>query len=193
MKKFGYWVVAAGVAGVLGLATGAPAQAQSSAPKGEVVASTVDVTATVVKIDQKTRMVTLKAQDGEEYTFVASDDVQNLAQVKKVDLVTATYTEALAYEVKKGGKTGVSGTDMAATAPAGSKPAGAVAESTTVTVKIAAINPKTPSVTFLLPDGTKQKVKVQDPTKLQGVSVGDTVQITYVEAVGLKVTKASKN
>ncbi|MBS1117693.1 MAG: hypothetical protein H6Q87_2077 [candidate division NC10 bacterium] len=192
MRNLGSWMVAAGVAAVLCVASVALAQAPASPLKGEVVVGTVDVTATVARIDHKTRVVTLKADDGQEYTFVASADVANLDQVKKGDLVTATYTEALAYEVKKGGKTGAEVTDAAAVAPLGSKPAGVVAEATTVTVKITAINTKKPSITFKEPDGYTQTVKVQDPSKLQGVKVGDTVQITYVEAVGLKVTKAPK-
>jgi Cu/Ag efflux protein CusF len=166
------------------------AQAPASSPKGEVVTASVEVTATVTKIDQKTREVTLKTDDGQEYSFVAGDEVKNLAQVKKGDRVTATYTEALAYEVKQVGKTGAEMSAAAAVAPRGAKPAGGVAEQTTVTVKVAAINTKAPSVTFKGPEG-KRTVKVKDPSKLEGVKVGDTVQITYVEAVGIKVAKAS--
>jgi hypothetical protein len=62
-----------------------------------------------------------------------------------------------------------------------------------VTVKIAAIDPKVPSVTFKGPGGNTRTIKVKDPSKLQGVNVGDTVELTYVEAVGIKVEKASKN
>jgi hypothetical protein len=189
MKHLGFRMVACAV-GVLCLANVVLAQASASSPKGEVVVGSVDVTATVAKIDQKTRLVTLKADDGEEYTFVASADVANLDQVKKGDLVTATYTEALAYEVKQVGKTGAEMSAAAAVAPRGAKPAGGVAEQTTVTVKVAAINTKAPSVTFKGPEG-KRTVKVKDPSKLEGVKVGDTVQITYVEAVGIKVAKAS--
>jgi hypothetical protein len=33
---------------------------------------------------------------------------------------------------------------------------------------------------------------VQDPAKLQGVNVGDTIDITYVEAIALKVEPKKK-
>jgi hypothetical protein len=33
---------------------------------------------------------------------------------------------------------------------------------------------------------------VQRPERLQGVNVGDTVEITYTEALAIKVEKASK-
>ena len=67
-----------------------------SETKGEAMVASSTVTATVTQIDQKTRQVTLKADDGKEYSFVAGDAVKNLAQMKAVDKVTATYTEALA-------------------------------------------------------------------------------------------------
>ncbi len=57
----------------------------------------------MAKIDQATRVVTLKAADGKEYSFVADEAVKILAQVKKGDTVTASYSEALAYQLKKGG------------------------------------------------------------------------------------------
>jgi hypothetical protein len=47
-------------------------------------------------------------------------------------------------------------------------------------------------VTFTGPEGNSQPVKVKDPAKLKGVSVGDTVQLTYAEALAMKVEKAAK-
>ena len=85
--------------------------------------ATATVTAAVTRIDQKTRAVTLKTADGQEYSFVADEAVKNLAQVKKGDVVTATYTEALAYEVKKGGTAGAVATVGGGTAKPGAKPA----------------------------------------------------------------------
>jgi Cu/Ag efflux protein CusF len=189
MKNYSNWKVAVPVAAALVLASVSLAQAP---PKGQAIMSSVDITATVVTIDHKTREVTLKADDGEEYSFVAGPEVANLDQVNKGDVVTATYTEALAFEVKKGGTTGSGSTAAAAAAPIGSKPAGVAASTTTVTVKITAIDTAKSVVTFVGPKGNTKKLKVQDPTKLQGVKVGDTVDFTYVEAVGLKVTKATK-
>jgi hypothetical protein len=107
MKNPGFPMIAACVAGTLCLATVALAQEAAKPavpPKGEAVVSSTEVTATVLKVDQKTREVTLKKQDGTEYSFVAGDAVKNLAQVNVGDVIVATYTEAIAYEVKKGGK-----------------------------------------------------------------------------------------
>ena len=196
MKNPGFPMIAACVAGTLCLATVALAQEAAkpaAPPKGEAVVSSTEVTATVVKVDQKTREVTLRKQDGTEYSFVAGDAVKNLAQVAAGDLVVATYTEAIAYEVKKGGKAVGAETTVGAKAAAlGEKPAGAVGQKTTVTVTITAIDPKAPSVTFKGPEGNTRTIKVKHPEKLQGVSVGDSVELTYAEALAIRVDKAPK-
>ena len=73
MKSFRASMTAVCVAGALFLANVAQAQAPAAAPKGEGVIASVDVTATVMKVDQKTREVTLKKEDGQDYSFVASE------------------------------------------------------------------------------------------------------------------------
>jgi len=125
MKKFAALTLAAFMAGLLGATPLALAQQTAAPAKGEVVISSVDVTGTVSSVNQKTREVTLEAKDGKKFTFIADPAVANLPQVKKGDVVTATYTEALAYEVKKGGKAGAESSATAAAAPVGAKPAGA--------------------------------------------------------------------
>jgi hypothetical protein len=183
---------AAWLTGALCLASVSMAQAPAE-PKGEGVMVSAEVTATVTKVDQATREVTVKSEAGEEYTFVASEDVKNLAQVKPGDVLTVTYAEAFVYEVKKGGTTADIETAVAGgSAELGQKPEGAIARQTTATVLITAIDPKAPSVTFQGPGGNTRTIKVMHPEKLEGVSVGDTVAITYTEALAIKVADAPK-
>jgi len=171
--------------------TPGPTPASAAAPKGETLVATVEATAVVTAIDHKTREVTLKKEDGTEVTFVASEDVKNLAQVKKGDVLRVVYGEALAYEVRKGGTTVAPVTAVAGgAAELGQMPAGALARQTTATVLITAIDPKVPSVTFQGPAGNTRTIKVLHPEKLVGVSVGDTVELTYTEAVAIEVEAA---
>jgi len=171
---------------------GTPA-AKSAAPAHHTVVSTETVTATVVSVDQKTRAVTLKDDSGAQYSFVAEPSVKNLKQVKPGDVVTATYTESVGLVMKKnGGAPSMTSSQGMSTAPEGQQPAGVATSKTTVTVVITAIDPKAPSVTFKGPQGNSHTVKVEDPEKLEGVKVGDTVDIVYTEALSLKVHTPSK-
>jgi hypothetical protein len=90
------------------------------------------------------------------------------------------------------------GTGPATSAPtetmvggAGAKGKG-VARQVTVTVNITAIDPKVPSITVKGPKGNVYSMRVQDPKRLEGVAVGDSVEVTYTEALLLTVEKASK-
>src|SRR6478752_6605457 len=76
-----------------------PAPAPSAASQGRSAAEVVKVTATVDAIDQATRSVTLKDSKGEKHTFIASDEVRNLDQVKKGDVVTIEYGQAVAVRL----------------------------------------------------------------------------------------------
>ena len=168
------------------------ANVQAQDTKGQAVVSTETVTATVVKVNQKTREVTVKMENGNEHSFVAGDEVKNLAQVKKGDIITAVYTEAIAYEVKKHGAAGTTTTTASTSAKPGSKPAAVMAQQTTVTVRITAIDTQAPTVTFMGPKGNTETIKVRDPKNLEGVKVGDMVDITYTESLAIKVDAAPK-
>lgn len=73
---------------------------QGKKPSGVAVATDV-VTATVVKINAKTRKATLKGPQGNLIDLDVSPDVQNLENVKKGDQVLVKYTRTLAINVEK--------------------------------------------------------------------------------------------
>src|SRR5687768_7023595 len=84
--------------------TPAVASGEESIIAGKILADNlVEIAATVEEIDQDTRMVTLRGSDGETVSFRAGDSVRNLAQVKKGDLVTASYYESIAVRLRKPG------------------------------------------------------------------------------------------
>ena len=85
MKTFRALFAAGCAAGALGLATVAIAETPETTQVGEAVVASATVTATVTKIDQKTREVSVKTEDGKDYSFVAGENVKNLSQVKVGD------------------------------------------------------------------------------------------------------------
>ena len=206
--RHGQWSVLVGVAGMLALAGCSAAdrsaakstaqemvaQATPTPMAGMIQENTVSTTATVEKIDYKTRKVTLRGPDGKLTTITAGEQVRNLAQVKKGDVVAITYYESLAYEVVPAGQgaPGVSVVEDAARAKPGERPAGAAAQAVTVTSTIEAIDKDTPAVTLKGPDGKTVAIKVRDRSKLDHVKVGDLVSLTYTEAVAIGVEPAAK-
>lgn len=205
MKWIGGTAGIVGIVSVFGLAacaardSSAPAMPAAAAVVTPVVSGTIDegtvtATATVEAVDQTKRLVTLKGPEGNLVTVHADDRVKNLPQVKKGDLVTVTYYESLAYEVKKPGQAepGVAVAQDVVTAKPGQKPAAAGAQAVVVTSTIEAIDKKANTVTLKAPDGTSNTIKVRDPSKLDKVKVGDLVEITYTEALAVAVEAAPK-
>lgn len=150
---------------------------------------TVTATAVVQAIDLNTREVTLRGEDGRVFTFVAGDQVKNLAQVRVGDTVKATYTESIAIEVKRvdGGTPDLSVAATGGSAAPGEKPAGNVARTVTASAVITDIDRTTNRVTLRGPSGNERVVQARDPKNLENVQVGDLVYATYTESLGISV------
>ncbi len=83
-----------GTAGAEQVATAAP-----GAKPGKVAARQVEITTTIEAIDKKMSMVTLKGADG-KLTPVKVKDPSKLDRVRVGDLVTITYSQAVAVAVE---------------------------------------------------------------------------------------------
>jgi hypothetical protein len=57
----------------------------------------------------------------------------------------------------------------------------------TGSVTVTALDPKVPSLTVKGPKGNVFSMRVEDPTRLQGVKVGDTLDVTYTQAMLIAV------
>ncbi|KPJ90248.1 MAG: hypothetical protein AMJ53_14245, partial [Gammaproteobacteria bacterium SG8_11] len=142
-------------------------------------------------INQKTREVTLQNEAGESVTFIAGDQVRNLAQVKVGDKLSVDYMEAVEIEVLGPKEAEVGAADAAAVGRAepGEKPAGAAIRETTVVLVIEAIDKEMQTVTLKGPAGNSKTVKVRNPDNLNKAAVGDKVRVTYTEGLAVSVTE----
>lgn len=167
-----------------------PTAAHDHPAAGAVASATVR--ATVEAIDQKTREVTLRREDGELVTLVVGEQARNLAQVAKGDVVTATYQVGLVVALGPPGKepVRVDDTQAARTAP-GQKPGGAIQQTVAVTATVVGIDTATHTVTL---KGPKQTVSlpVSKDVDLGKVKVGDQVGAVYQESFALTVEPAKK-
>ncbi len=162
-------------------------------PQGEI-SQAVEAQATVTAIDLKTRMVTLKGADGKETTIHVDKRARNLAQVKVGDVVKFAYVQHVAWQARKAGEgapsAGVGAETAAVRAQPGEMPGGAVGTRVTFTATIEAIDLAKGTVMLKGPQGDSQTIKARNPANLKKVKVGDLVDITYTEAVAIKVERA---
>ncbi|MGB7971203.1 MAG: hypothetical protein WCF31_04445 [Candidatus Deferrimicrobiaceae bacterium] len=194
MKNLGSFVTAGVLVCLLALGSATPGFTASheKMPSGEI-GSVQYLTATVEKIDQSTRMVTLKGPEGNTVTFRVSDEARNLDQVKAGDSVDVQYYEAVAWQVMKPGTApmGVTTTSAMGRAKKGEMPGGAMGKQVSIVAEIEAIDKDGKHVTLKGPQGNSERVAVKDPKNLENVKVGDEVQLTYTEAMAISVQPAA--
>ena len=182
---------------ILSVLVAASASAQDKGLKaqesrGVAAAEVVRVVSTVESIDQATRAVTLRGQDGRLVTFVVGPEVKNLAQVRKGDVVTMEYIEAVAVALRKTDSKVRERieTDFKTGAAPGQKPSGVVGKDIKIIASVEAVNEKTGKVTLRGPERTVD-LRVKDPAILKQVKVGDMVEAEFVEALAVKVEKGA--
>ncbi|MCG6868425.1 MAG: copper-binding protein [Gammaproteobacteria bacterium] len=164
------------------------------ADEKEAAAADAAVTiATVESIDQATRAVTLRFPDGTTSTFVAGDEVRNLAQVNKGDVVIIGYFDGLAIALEPRGAGAPERTEGVAVTRAepGEKPAATVTDTLDLVATVQGVDEKSRTVTLKGPERTAT-FKVSDDIDLSKVNVGDEVVVTYVQYLAVSVEPAPK-
>jgi len=166
----------------------APAAAAAVAmPSGEQATTAAEAVglvdaAKVTAVDAKKHTVTLEGPSGRTRTYPVGKKV-NLKKVKVGDEVTIGVAEAVAVSLR-GPRSSPAGANVASMG-ATSKNAFGEEEVVRVTAKVSKISKKTPSVTVIAPAGGKITLRVNGATALEGLQVGDDIEVTYQEEVVL--------
>jgi len=163
--------------------------AAGSLAEGQTVSksNTATATATIQAIDKANRLVTLKDEKGLEDTMLVGPGMKRFDELKVGDKVKIQYTESLVMQVRKPGASPPSGDAALAARGTGASPSGMVASQQTTTVEVLAIDLKSPSITVKTADGRTVSRKVENVKNLEGVKVGDKIDITYTQAALLEV------
>ncbi len=168
----------------------------SKAPMGRKDAVLVTVTASVEAIDVNKREITLKGPLGNSFTFTVDPRVKRLNEVKVGDLVRADYYIAMAAELRKPtkeeAKHPLEVLDAEGKAAPTEAPAGAQVRRFKVVTTIEGLDRPTRTVTVKGPRGNYLTARVADPARLTQVHIGDTVIITYTEALAVSLERMEK-
>ena len=156
----------------------------------------VSITASVEAIDYTNREVTLKGPLGNEVTFVVDQRVKRLGEVNVGDLVRADYYVSVAAEVRaptaEEQQNPIVLLDTAGKAPPDTAPAAGGLRRFRVVTTSEGLDRPTQTVTVKGPLGNYLTARVLDPSRLSQVNIGQTVVITYTEALAIRLEKIAK-
>ena len=131
--------------------------------------------------------ITVRDEKGEIETVVAGPEVQRFNELKVGQRVRTTYYESLvlsAHAPKQAPKPTSATVDITSSTGA---PGVTAATQLVTTVTVTAIDTKTPTITVRTEDGSLVTRKVENVKNLEGVKVGQQIDITYTEAILLGV------
>jgi len=150
---------------------------------------TITLKTKIEAIDRAGRTVSLKDRDGNLQTLYAEPGIQRFDELQIGDTVTFEYTEAIAVSVRKPGQplpAAASG-EASIVRGTGPKPGGTVTRQMTGTVLVKDVDRGSGVLTFLARDYHTVSVRVEDKKLLKGVKPGDRVDVTYSNALIVKV------
>jgi hypothetical protein len=163
----------------------------AEAQKPVVKANTVTETVTITAIDSTTRRVTVRNAKGEEQTVSVGPAVQRFNELKVGQQVQTRYYESLVFAIhppKQAPKGTTGSVDIVPSS--GATPGVTAATQMVTTVTVTAVDQKAGSITVRTDDGRIVSRKADNPKNLEGVKVGQQIDITYTEAVILEVLPA---
>jgi Cu/Ag efflux protein CusF len=156
-------------------------------------AALVSITAEVQSIDLDKREMTLKGPLGNTVTFVVDNRVKRLNEVKVGDHVRADYYISIAAELREPTaeekETPLVVLQGLARAPADAEPAAGGLHQIKAVTTVEGIDMPTQTVTLKGPRGNYATVQAQDPENLKKLRIGETVVVTYTEALAVKLKK----
>jgi hypothetical protein len=168
----------------------------STKPNARENAVLITVDAKVQSIDYDTREVTLKGPLGNEVSFTVDKKVKRLNEFKVGDIVEAEYFVSIAAELRapteEEKKEPISVGGAVGKAPSDSAPgAGAVRQFKVVTT-VEGLDAPTQTVTVKGPRGRYLTARLNDSDSLRRMRIGDTVVLTYTEALAVSLKKVEK-
>ncbi|MQT13694.1 hypothetical protein [Segnochrobactrum spirostomi] len=180
---------------LIALAFGASFASLPAMAQVEGGAISESVVGTVAKIDKTHRTITLKGPKGDQFTFKVNKAVKSFKNIQPGDKVTLTQTDAALADLTKpepNAKPAVLVTEEVDAGTVDKLPRGDIIDTVTLIGKVTAIDAAKGTVTLTGPRGntlTLTAKKDEHKAKLANVKVNDLLQVTFIRATSIVVSK----
>jgi hypothetical protein len=169
---------------------------EAAAPEGGVRAMAMEVEATVTAIDLETRQVTLQGPDGKTMTLTAKEEVVKLEDVSVGDILRATYLAALEGELREPTEEELAEPYVmikdAGIGEVEGEPVVGAGRIIHAVCTIEGMNRLLGTVTVVDPNGKIHVIADVEPEKMSGVTLGQTIVLTFREALALSLEHVAK-
>jgi hypothetical protein len=168
----------------------------SSPPVVRGVEELVTVTAKVEAVDLAKRELTVRGPLGNVGTFVVSDEVKRLDEIKPGDEIRAEYYLGITAELRpptaEEKKEPFLVLEEKGRGTKEVSPRGGGARLVRVVATVEGLDRPSQTATLKGPRGRYLVVRVKDPTVLEKARLGDTVVVTCAEALAVSIEKVKR-
>lgn len=162
---------------------------------GRTETQITEITAVVKAVDTKKRTVTVVGPRGNTTVLDVGPEVKRLNEIKPGNTLALKYYESLEFEVRPPTADELRNpetiTELAGRNPKDLPPAAGGIRSLHMIVKITAIDKAAQTVTVREPSGKLLTVKAKEPKNLDKIKIGNSVAVTYTEALAIGVASKS--
>ena len=161
--------------------------------QGRLEAILISDIAEITAIDYETRALTLMDEMGKEVTVQAGPDVERLDEVEVGDVVEIDYYLSVAAELRaptlEEMENPLEIEEEVEEAAPDAAPGGAEITMIKAVCTVEGLDRPTATVTLMGPLGGLNVVRVADIENLTKMRIGDTIMVTFTEAVAISVEK----
>lgn len=170
------------------LVASASASAQDPASPKQEVRDVAVVSGRVERIDPFTRSVILKTSDGQSHSVLVGRELKTFDELKPGDAVTVRVTESVVVALRPNAKTTVV-EDRTAAAARGARGGSDVIQQLKAIVTVERVDAATQTISYKGADNRSVTRMVTDRRLIEGLKVGDTIEITYTRERAIELTK----
>jgi hypothetical protein len=154
-----------------------------------VAVRATSMSATILAVARDTRVISLRAESGEQFEFTAGEDVRDFDQLRAGDRVLAHHVRSVSLAPEHGGgELPAAARQQRRPRPSPvAGPAGSIGRQVTVHANVVAVNARERLVTLLGPNGNALVLEIPDRAQLARMHGGDRVRATYTETFALQV------
>ena len=163
---------------------------QAQAPAPNVVTTESTITATVDRIERSSRVVTLRSAENVFRTVYVDPSVKAFDDLKTGDVVKVRYAESVVVQVRPGAAL----SDTRDSTAEAQKKAGneQVIQQLRAVVTIEGIDSQGLSIEYRTKDGLKIMRPVTDKRLLEGLHVGDRIEVTVTRERAVSIERVRR-
>jgi hypothetical protein len=163
--------------------------AQDPAASRTGVRDVAVVTGRIERIDPFSRSLVVRTAEGLAHNVYVGPELKIFNQLRAGDAITVRITESVVVELRPNAKTTVV-EDQTAAAKKGARGAGAdVIQQLKAVVAVESVDAATLTITYKGADNRRVTRQVSDRRLIEGLTAGDTVEVTYTRERAIELTK----